>query len=371
MDLKGKRVAIIGTGASGVQIIQEIAPVVKHLTVYQRTPNLALPMQQVFRGENKGQKWQFPSKDQYEGILQRIRNTFGALVIDIDFSKKSFHDSTPQERRALYEYMWDYGGFAYWVGTYKELFYNEEANAEAYAFWAEKQRARIHDPVKRDILAPLKAPHPFGCKRPCLESTYYECFNQNNVDIIDVSASPILEITEQGVKTAKEGVIPVDVLILATGFDSVTGGQLNIKITNGEGYTLQEHWADGTKSFLGLSTAGFPNMYWTYGPQAPTAFSNGPTSGEIQGNWVVELLEKMRADGTTRVVATKDAENTWTNEVRHVWKNSLFPQAKSWYQGSNIPGKKVEALNYFCGIPFYIQQLENCKKDGYAGFTIV
>lgn len=203
VDLSGKRVAVIGTGATGVQIIQEIGPIVSHLTVYQRTPNLALPMRQVNREQNtadeNGTSWRFPDKNQHDGIFNRVYKTFTAAVLDKDFTTKVFHETEPEERRELYEQNWAYGGFASWVGGFFDIFFNQEANDEIYNFWAEKTRARIQDKRKRDILAPRMAPHNFGTKRPCLESSYYEVFNQDNVDIINIRQSPIIEITENGI----------------------------------------------------------------------------------------------------------------------------------------------------------------------------
>jgi len=266
--------------------------------------------------------------------------------------------------------LWDYGGFSYWLGTYKEMFFEQKVNDEVYAFWAKNVRARLKDVRMKDLLAPLKAPHAWGTKRPCLEQTFYEVFNQPNVDLINVKESPIIRITPDGVETKNEGVIPVDVLILATGFDSVTGGILDIDIRNGAGVSIQDKWRPGTASYLGLSTAGFPNLYWFYGPQAPTAFSNGPTTGEIQGEWVADLMVRMRQGGKKRVEPSQPAEDKWTKDLQDQWYNSLMPPTDSWYQGANIPGKKREPLNYFGGIPAYITALEASASNNYAGWVL-
>jgi len=291
-------------------------------------------------------------------------------VIDMDFTDKKFKDSTPAERQALYEYLWNYGGFSYWLSTYKEIFFVQEANDEVYDFWCEHTRARLTDPKKRDLLAPIKPPHAWGTKRPCLETSFYEVFNQTNVDLVNVNESPILSIAENGVVTEKEGVVDVDVIVFATGFDSVTGGILNINIKNGNGMSIQEKWKSGTATNLGLCTAGFPNLYWFYGPQAPTAFSNGPTTGTIQGNWVVELMVKMRNENKRSVVALKEAEDMWVKELKDEWYSSLFPPTNSWYQGANIPGKLREPLNFLGGIPKYIEALEKSANNNYEGFII-
>jgi len=362
---------VVGTGASGVQIVQEIGPLVKHLTVYQRTPNFAIPIRQCFLGKDEDKSlWKFPPKQRYEEIFKQLNNTFGALVIDMDFQNKAYKDTTKEERMKLYEYLWEYGGFSFWLCGYKEIFYDQAANDEIYSFWAEKIRARISDQKKKDLLAPLMAPHAWGTKRPCLESAYFEVYNQPNVDIINVRKSPIIEFTETGIRTAHEGVVDVDVIVLATGFDSVTGGILNINIKNGQGLSIQEKWGDGTKSYMGLSTSSFPNCYWFYGPQAPTAFSNGPTTGTVQSDWVIELMVKMRAEGKSKADPTPAAEAGWVKELRDEWYSSLFPPTDSWYQGANIPGKIREPLNYLGGIPVYIKHLEACKQNGYKGWQI-
>lgn len=364
--LKGKRVAVIGTGATGVQIIQEIAEDVSHLTVYQRTPNLALPMQQSTVHDQS--KWKFPQEDEYPEIFAKVRETFFGL--DMNSVPLNAMDVTPEERRLLYEDLYNIGGFAFILGNYQDAITDQESNNESYAFWCEKTRARINDPVKQEILAPKTPPHPIFAKRPSLEQTYYDVFNQSNIDIINVRSSPIVKITEIGIQTVNEGEIEFDVIVFATGFDSVTGGILNIHITNSDSETIQDKWKDGAWTNLGMTTAGFPNMYFLYGPQAPTAFSNGPTCIEVQGDWIVELIVHMKAANKTCVVATKDAENSWKQSVNDAWNATLFPAADGWYNGANIPGKPIEPLNYIGGIPAYIAALEASSKSNYEGFVL-
>jgi cation diffusion facilitator CzcD-associated flavoprotein CzcO len=366
IDFNGKRVAVIGTGASGVQVIQEIGPVVSHLTVYQRTPNLALPMQQYGPGQEKQWHMGLSQKEIYDLVI----TTFGAF--NADFVKKNALEVTPEERRAHYEDLYRLGGFYFWLATYHDVLLNKEANDTAYAFWLEKTRARLTDPVKREILAPSVPPHAFGTKRPCLEQRYWEVYNQPNVDLVDVNKSPIFEITPEGVKTQNEGVVPVDIIVLATGFDSMTGALLDVEIKNGQGLSLQEKWRgeNGTTTYLGVTIGGFPNLYYTYGPHAPTAFTTSTKFFETQGEWIVNTLVALREQGKTRIEPTPVAEEKWTQEVREFWKNSLFPGTKSWYQGCNIPGKRVEALNYIGGVPRYIKALKDTANNNYEGFVI-
>ncbi|KAG4079646.1 hypothetical protein HA402_010426 [Bradysia odoriphaga] len=365
IDVAGKRVAVIGTGASGVQVIQEFAPIVDHLTVYQRTPNLALPMQQSFISDQT--KWKFPAASDVQEIFNKTRTSFGGM--GFDFIPTNGSDATPEEQEAVFEDLYRRGGFYFWVGNYQDIFVNPKTNDAAYQFWCKKARSRINDPVKRDILAPLVAPHPFGTKRPSLEQCYYEKYNQDNVDIINVRQSPILEITENGVRTEKEGVIDVDVIVFATGFDQ-SGTILNIELRNERNESIQDKWKNGVWTNIGISTAGFPNMFFTYGPHAPTAIANGPTCVEIQGDWIIELLDRMRKDNKTKIVATEEAEIKWKDTVNVLWNRSLFPLADSWYQSANIPGKPREALNFAGGIPLYLSILDECAKNNYKDFVL-
>lgn len=366
VDVTGKRVSVIGTGSSGVQVIQEIAPQVGHLTVYQRTPNLALPMQQSFRMDQT--KWKFPAVESIPETFKKTRHTFSGM--DFDNIQQNAVDVTAKEREMVFEDLFKNGGFAFWVGTFKDILYNQESNDAAYQFWCKKTRARINDPVKQEILAPTVPPHPFGTKRPSLEQRYYEVFNQENVDIINVRKSPIIEITEQGIKTENEGVVNADVIVFATGFDALTGGILNIRMKNDRNQTIQDKWKNRVLTHFGIAVAGFPNMFFTYGPQAPTAFANGPVCVEVQGDWIIDLLVRMRNEGKTKVEATEQAELEWKQRVNDEWNNSLFPLANSWYQGVNIPGKPQEALSYSGGMIEYRSVLDECAKNGYEGFVI-
>lgn len=365
IDVAGKRVAVIGTGASGVQVIQEIASQVSHLTVYQRTPNLALPMQQSSLSDQS--KWKFPESEEFQEIFDRTRTTFGGM--GFDFIPSNGADATPEERQAVFEDLFKRGGFYFWVGTYKDVFVNQEVNDAAYQFWCKTTRARINDPIKKDILAPIIAPHPFGTKRPSLEQRYYEVFNRDNVDIINVRQSPIVEITTNGIKTEKEGVTDVDVIVFATGFDQ-TGGILNIEMKNERNESLQDKWKNRVWTNFGISTAGFPNMFFTYGPHAPTSVANGPTCAEMQGDWIIQLLVKMRKDGKTRIEGTEESEIKWKEILGELWNQSLFPLADSWYQGANIPGKLRETLNFVGGIPKYQLYLNDCAENDYEGFLM-
>ncbi|KZF21997.1 FAD dependent oxidoreductase [Xylona heveae TC161] len=359
---EGKRVGVIGTGASGVQVIQTVGPKVKHLTVFQRTPNLAVAMQQ-----EKLDK--VNDKSDYPEIFRMRTNTFAGYHFD-NSDKKTFEVS-PEERLAHYESLWQAGGFRFWLGTFNDMLWDQAANEEAYKFWREKVRARINDPVKKELLAPMKAPHAFGTKRPSLEQTYYEVYNQPNVDLINLRENPIDEITPLGVKTADGVTHELDLLVLATGFDSVTGSLLNIDIEGVHGAKLEAKWKHGTWTYLGMTTADFPNMFFPYGPQAPTAFCNGPTCAELQGDWVIDCLKYLRAKNLQKIDTLHEAEDAWRKHATELNDASLFPGTSSWYMGANVPGKPREVLNYIGGLRQYNQRISEVAENDYRGFVTV
>ncbi|KAG7089024.1 hypothetical protein E1B28_010735 [Marasmius oreades] len=359
VDLKGKRVGVIGTGATGVQVIQEVGPVVDHLTVFQRTPNLALPMNQA----KVDVKTQNGRKDFYPSYFRRRHETFGGFTYPMDMRETL---SVPYDERVLYwEDCFTIGGFRFWVGNFIDLFTNQEANDEAYAFWRKKVRARVNDPVMQEKLAPTIPPHPFGCKRPSLEQNYYEIFNQPNVDLVDVTATPIEEITEKGIKTKDGKEYEFEILIVATGYDAVTGGITQIDIRGTDGVTIDDKWKEGIYTSLGMMTASFPNMIFMYGPQAPTAFCNGPSCNELQCKWIIDLVNYTREQGITSVVPSRQAEEDWRNLVHELSAKALWHKAKSWYMGANIPGKKIEPLNFTGGVPLYKQLIQEAADSGY------
>ena len=342
MNFKGKRVAQIGTGASGIQVIQEIGDVTKHLTIYQRTPNYCLPMNQRTLDPEEEKKNKESGK--YEKAFADCRTTFSGFTYD--FEQKNTLDVSKEERdKFFHKLLVEEGGFKYWLNTYKDMLFDQKANDEAYNFWRDTVRKRITNPEKRELLAPMKPPHPWGTKRPSLEQRFYEVVDQDHVDIIDVNVDPILEVTEKGLRTSK-GEVEVDILILATGFDSVTGSLAQLNIQGKNGGTIADHWKDGTKTSMGIAIPDFPNMFFLYGPQAPTAFANGPSCTQFQAEWIDKTLQSLAKDGITRFEATKEQEADWVKRLNEKWNITLFPLAKSWYQGANIPGKRVEPLNW-------------------------
>jgi cation diffusion facilitator CzcD-associated flavoprotein CzcO len=260
VDVEGKRCAVIGTGASGVQISQEWGPTVGSLKVFQRTPNLAVPMGKKPLTHEEQQN----SKKYYPRLYELREKCFGGFLFSWD-EKNTFEDNYA-EQEAFYQKLWDHGGFGYWLGNYKDMLFDAKANRRAYDFWARNVRNRIGDPRKRDLLAPLEPPHPFGVKRPCLEQNYYEQFNRPNVDIVDINSTPIVEFRPEGILTSDGTLHEFDVIAIATGFDIVTGGMTNMGLKSIHGTTLQDEWKSAANTYLGTTVSGYPNMFHLYGP---------------------------------------------------------------------------------------------------------
>ncbi|NOV23805.1 MULTISPECIES: flavin-containing monooxygenase [Cupriavidus] len=364
LDFKGKRVGVIGTGASAVQVIQEAAKTASHLTVFQRTMNMALPM----GPRQTNSEMQARMKEAYPERYALRRRTFAGF--DMDFLPVGAMEVSPEERQATYEAVWAKAGFHPWLATFNDVLSNKEANDTAYAFWRDKTRARINDPEIASKMAPDTAPYPFGTKRPCLENGYYEVFNQTNVTLVDIRENPIHHVTPTAVVMNDGAEHELDILVLGTGFDAVTGGILSIDIRGTDGSTLNDRWKDGIRANLGLATAGFPNLLFVYGPHAPTGFLNGPTAAEIQGDVVIQCLEHLRDNGYQRIESTTEADESWAEHVNDVASKSLFVQTDSWYMGANIPGKKREMLNYPGGLPLYLEKCEENARNGYEGFVL-
>ncbi|RAL65025.1 hypothetical protein DID88_001133 [Monilinia fructigena] len=333
VNLKNKRVGQIGTGASGIQVIQTIGPIVKHLTVYQRTPNFALPMNQGLLDPEEEVKKKAEGK--YEEEFAKTRNTLSGFTYTIQ--DKDTFDDTPEEREAFFhKLLIEQGGLRFWLNNYKDILFH-----------------LTHGELKR----------------PCLEQNIWEVFSLPHIDIIDVNESPIIEVTEKGVRT-KGGEVEFDVLILATGFDSMTGSLAQLNIQGTDGHMIAQKWKDGTRTSMGIAMNKYPNMFFLYGPQAPTAFSNGLSCIQFQAEYVADTIRGLVEKDITYFEARREAEENWYRRMSEVWNASLFPLAKSWYQGANIPGKKVEPLSWAGGMPEYRATLARSNENGYQGWIV-
>jgi cation diffusion facilitator CzcD-associated flavoprotein CzcO len=337
--------------------------VAAHLTVFQRTPNLALPMRQRKLDDEVNRRM----KEDYPAAYERPRTSFAGF--DYGFIEKAGSEVSEEERRATFERVWEVGGFLPWVGSFKDLLINEQSNRAAYDFWRDKTRARIKDPAIAEILAPTEPIHPYGTKRPSLEQNFFDIFNQSNVTLVDLRKTPIESVTRGGVETTA-GEYDLDVLVLATGFDAVSGGLTSIDIRGTDGRTLREKWAEGVRAHLGMASAGYPNLLFVYGPHSPNAFANGPTAAELQGEWVAKMLNHVRRRNWARFEATVPAEEAWLTKVFEAVDATLFPRADSWYFGANIPGKRREMLSYAGGLSTYTAFCNESAERGYEGFAI-
>ena len=364
LDFIGKRVGVIGTGASGVQVVQEASKVVSQLTVFQRTPILALPMrQQKLDAGNHRQML-----ETYQDDLRKARAE-NRQYFDIIPSEKLAHELSHDEQQACLEEDWAKGGFHFWGNIFADVLLDSKANRLAYNFWRDRTRERIHDPVVAEKLAPTDPPHPFGTKRPSLEQWYFEVFNQDNVELVDAREDPIQEITATGVSTGSRE-YDLDILVMATGFDAFTGGLTQFDIIGADGISLREKWAHGVRNHLGMSVSGFPNMFILYGPLSPSGLCNGPVCAELQGEWIVNCLAYLRDNQLQRIEATSKAEDSWVAHVKELADSTLFPQADSWYMGANVPGKPRQLLNY-PGVPGYMELSEQCAANAYEGFDLI
>lgn len=362
VDLSGRKVALIGTGASGVQVAQEAAKSVSKLTLFQRTPILALPMQQ----KKLSAEDQERDKKGYAAIFETRKQTSGGFECQsLDVSALEVDEKA---RTAHFEDLWQQGGLRFWYHNFADLLTNREANRHAYDFWRDKVRARIADPNLAEKLAPSEPPHPFGAKRPSLEQGYYEIFAQDNVALVDLKATPIIRIGPHAI-TTKDGEMECDLIVFATGFDAGRGGLIDMNIRGTNSLSLSHAWEDRVRAYLGMAVSGFPNMLFTYGPLSPSGFSNGPTSAEIQGDWICDFLVWMRENGVDLFEADPAAETGWTEMVAQAGAMTLFPEADSWYMGANIPGKTRQLIN-FPSVSGYVALCEDVANEGYRGFVI-
>ncbi|MDQ4116840.1 MAG: NAD(P)/FAD-dependent oxidoreductase [Actinomycetota bacterium] len=358
VDFTGKRVVVIGTGATAVQVIPEIAEEAAHVTVLQRTPNYDIA------GGNRPITEQDDReiKSNYTDIWARTRETGFGFPYDIaDRPARSVSD---EERRQIFEEAWARGGFRLGT-TFNDLLLDEDANSTAAEFLREKIRGVVRDPEVAEKLSPRD--HPFFTKRPPLENGYYETFNRANVTLVDVRETPIDEITETGVRVGGT-VYDADCIVYATGFDAMTGTLFRLNITGRDGLSLKDKWADGPKTYLGITTHGFPNMFTITGPQSPSVMSNMPVSIEQHVDWITGCLRWMGERGTDRIENTVDAEENWISHHDEVGAMTLLDKANSWWVGANIPGKKRRIYPYMGGVGVYKGLCDDVAAKGYEGF---
>ena len=360
VDLRGRRVAVIGTGSTGIQAIPRIAAQAEHLVVFQRTPNYSMPA--VNRPLDPAEL-----RDAVAGYDERRRRARESDAgVPIAPPERAALDATPDERRAAYETGWRRGGINALSNAFTDLFTEAEANRTAQEFARSKIREVVHDPVVAEALCPS---HTIGTKRTCVDIGYFETYNRENVELVDVRRSPIEAITARGVATA-DAEHPVDVIVFAIGFDAMTGALLEIDIRGRDGLALRDAWEDGPRTLLGVATAGFPNMFIVTGPGSPSVLSNMVVSIEQHVDWIADCIAHLRERGVAWIEAGEDAQDAWVEHVAALADATLYPEATSWYVGANIPGKPRVFMPYVAGCGAYRRECDEVAARGYEGFVL-
>ncbi|NOT55882.1 MAG: NAD(P)/FAD-dependent oxidoreductase [Deltaproteobacteria bacterium] len=366
VELTGKKVAVIGTGATGVQVISEIADKVKELTVFQRRPNWCAPLNNSpISAEEMDQ-----IRAKYEQIFTKCSQTPGGFEHEPD--RRGFYEVSREERLALWKRLYGEPGFGIWLSNFREIFTDEKANAEFSEFIADNIRSRVKDPVVAEKLIPKD--HGFGIQRVPLETRYYEAYNRENVHLVDLQETPIECITPTGIRTTKQE-YDFDIIVYATGFDAMTGAFDRIDIRGVGGQQLRDKWVEGPTTFLGLQISGFPNMVMLAGPQSGSSATNFPRGIEVCVDWATKLLQFMWQHGYTRMEATPEAEERWSKHVAAMYNMVLMRKAKSWFTGynSNVDGHefgKIRHLVYNGGAPKYFSTITEVAGRDYEGLVL-
>ncbi len=361
VDFSGQRVGVIGTGSSGIQSIPLIAQQADHLTVFQRTPNFAMPA----RNRSLDEAWVQERKATYRAHRAAMLESHTGVVVELhDQSALAVSD---EEREATYEAAWESGTLFALLASYNDLLIDPAANETAAEFVRRRIRELVHDPEVAELLSPRT--YPFGAKRACLDTDYYATFNRPNVSLVDVRATPIVEITPTGLRTTAAD-FDLDALVFATGFDAMTGPLLGPAITGRKGLTLRDAWAAGPRAYLGIAVSGFPNLFTITGPGSPSVLTNMIVSIEQHVDWVAACIASLRERDLHTIEATPDAESFWVDHVNEVASFTLYPTADSWYMGANVPGKPRVFMPYIGGVAYYREVCADVAADDYRGFAL-
>lgn len=362
VEFAGKRVAVIGTGSSGVQSIPVIAGQAEHLTVFQRTPQYTIPAR---HGTIDRKYLEEVVKPNYEEILEQARWSTGGFPMNRD--ERSALQVTAEERLEAYEAGWAEGGIRFLSTSFKDISTDRRANDTMAEFIRKKIREMVRDPETAEKLMPTD--HPFGSKRPLIDTDYFETYNHDNVELVDIRHSPIKEITPNGIRTEDQD-FEFDMIVFATGFDAMTGSYFKMDIRGKNGLSLKDKWSEGPKTYLGLQVAGFPNLFMITGPGSPSVLSNMPMSIEQHIDWIANLLQYIRKHHIKSVEAGVDAETAWVAHVNEVAEPTMYVLANSWYLGANIPGKPRVFMPYVGGLGNYRKKCNEVADTGYKGFIL-
>lgn len=359
VELEGKSVGVIGTGSTGIQTIPVVAERAGHLTVFQRTPNYAVPARNRPLEPDEMEE----IKKNYDETWENARHSW--IGMPFDYEGYSAANLSDEEVEEALERRWQQGGFRF-LHSFEDIVQNEETNRKVTEFVREKIREQVEDPETAEKLVPKN--HPYASKRPPMDyGGYYETFNRDDVSLVDVESAPIEEITPDGVRTTDDE-YELDVLILATGFDAMTGALLEMDIRGRDGLTLKEKWADGPRTYLGLGVHGFPNMFTITGPQSPSVLTNMPMAIEQHVDWITDCVEHMLNNGYEVIEPTEEAEADWVTQTNTIAEGMVFSEAESWYRGANVPDKPRTFMPFPGGLETYRLICEQVATDDYDGF---
>ena len=360
VDFSAQRVGVIGNGSSGLQIIPQLAPQVKQLVVFQRTAQYAVPS----RNRPLDPQEVTEIKADYQGFRARNRQQSSAQMSNVETCQQSALSVSPAERQQLYQASWQQGGFVFYA-TFNDLMRNQQSNQTAAEFIRTKIGQIVQDPQRAKLLSPQ---HVMGCKRPALENGYFETFNRPNVDLVDISANPIRSISPSAIHLQDQE-YPLQAIVMATGFDAMTGALMKIDICGLNGLRLKEKWSSGPHNYLGLSINGFPNLFTITGPGSPSVLTNMMVAIEQHVEWISDCLQYMSQQGYDRIQASAEAEAEWVQHVNRVADETLYTSCNSWYLGANIPGKP-RVFMPLVGFPPYAEKCRQVVEQGYQGFIL-
>jgi cyclohexanone monooxygenase len=361
VDLSGLRVGVVGTGSSGIQSIPIIAQEASSVVVFQRTPAFSMPAHNRPLDAEFVGRW----KAEYPSHREQARTT-GFADVTMPAGDSAL-DASDEERQRVYEERWAEGALTALPGAYRDVLVNQAANDTVADFLRSKIREMVRDPETAASLQPRE--YPFGTKRPCLDTGYYEAFNRDNVQLVDLRKEPFREVTSDGIVTA-DGHYALDCIVLATGFDAMTGALRRIDIEGRDGVRLADAWADGPATYLGLAVAQFPNMFLITGPQSPSVLSNMLVSIEYHVQWISRCIDHVLTTSAAVIEPTIEAQQDWVKHSDEVAQMTLYPKAGSWYMGANVPGKPRVMMPYIGGHLVYRQRCEAIVESGYSGFAI-
>ncbi|MES2752259.1 MAG: NAD(P)/FAD-dependent oxidoreductase [Pseudomonadota bacterium] len=361
VDFTDQRVGVIGTGSSAIQSIPVIAEQASHIFVFQRTPNFSVPAHNAALTPEITRSWKSGYAEQRRRAREESRNGILSVI-----PQKGALDDSDEARQREYDAGWKRGGISF-MASYNNLLFDKRANDTACDFVRSKIAEIVRDPAVAKLLQPHN--HPIGSKRICVDTDYYATFNRSNVTLVDIRSTPIDEILPQGLRTRGKD-YELDAIVFGTGFDAMTGSVAKIEIRGKEGTTLNQKWAEGPRTYLGLMSADFPNMFVITGPGSPSVLSNMIVSIEQHVDWIAGCIEHMRGRNLDRIEATQAAEDNWVMHVNEVANGTLYPQANSWYMGANIPGKPQIFMPYIGGVGVYRQICNDVVAKGYEGFTL-